>query len=90
MFDLNKRAHNKRILRSEFEVDFQLTMQLLVDFFSLHFILPFIILIIVSIRLYFLHITGSINPLGTNRDLNKISPNFYFIIKDFVIKLTFT
>lgn len=51
-------------------------------FFSLHFILPFIILIIVIIHLYFLHITGSINPLGTNRDLNKIPFNFYFIIKD--------
>lgn len=51
-------------------------------FFSLHFILPFIILIIVFIHLYFLHMTGSINPLGTNSDLNKIPFNFYFIIKD--------
>lgn len=51
-------------------------------FYSFHFILPFIILIIVLIHLYFLHITGSSNPLGTNRDLNKIPFNFYFIIKD--------
>lgn len=51
-------------------------------FFSLHFILPFIILIITFIHLYFLHTTGSINPLGTNRNMYKIPFNFYFIIKD--------
>lgn len=51
-------------------------------FFSLHFILPFLILIIVIIHIFFLHLTGSINPIGSNRDLNKIPFNFYFIIKD--------
>lgn len=51
-------------------------------FFSFHFILPFIILLIVIIHIYFLHLTGSINPLGTNRNLNKIPFNFYFRIKD--------
>jgi ubiquinol-cytochrome c reductase cytochrome b subunit len=51
-------------------------------FYSFHFIIPFIILIIVIIHIYFLHLTGSINPLGTNRNLNKIPFNFYFTIKD--------
>lgn len=51
-------------------------------FFSLHFILPFIILIIVIIHLFFLHITGSSNPLGTNRNLNKIPFHLYFTFKD--------
>lgn len=51
-------------------------------FFSLHFILPFIILFIIIIHLYFLHLTGSSNPLGINRNLNKISFHIYFTFKD--------
>lgn len=51
-------------------------------FFSLHFILPFIILMIVILHLFFLHITGSSNPLGTNRNLNKIPFHIYFTFKD--------
>lgn len=51
-------------------------------FFSFHFILPFIILIIVILHLYFLHNTGSSNPLGTNRNLYKIPFHIYFSFKD--------
>lgn len=51
-------------------------------FYSLHFILPFIILILVIIHLYFLHLTGSNNPLGTNRNLHKIPFHIYFSYKD--------
>nr|YP_009115392.1 cytochrome b [Myrmica scabrinodis]CEF49551.1 cytochrome b [Myrmica scabrinodis] len=51
-------------------------------FFSLHFILPFIIMMMVIIHLYFLHITGSLNPLGTNSDLNKMPFHIYFSFKD--------
>lgn len=51
-------------------------------FFSLHFILPFILLIIVILHLYFLHLTGSSNPLGSNRNLNKIPFHIYFSYKD--------
>lgn len=63
-------------------------------FFSLHFILPFIILILVITHLYFLHITGSSNPLGINRNLNKIPFHIYFSYKDllgfiiFILTLT--
>lgn len=53
-------------------------------FFSLHFILPFIITIIVFFHLYFLHITGSSNPLGINRNFNKIPFHLYFTLKDFL------
>lgn len=53
-------------------------------FFSLHFILPFIIIIIIILHLFFLHSTGSSNPLGTNRNLNKIPFHTYFSIKDFL------
>lgn len=53
-------------------------------FYSLHFILPFIILALVIIHLTFLHLTGSNNPLGTNRNLYKIPFHPYFTIKDSV------
>nr|UVN15310.1 cytochrome b [Nasonia longicornis] len=51
-------------------------------FYSLHFIMPFIILMMVIIHLVFLHETGSSNPMGLNSNMNKISFNPYFIIKD--------
>lgn len=51
-------------------------------FFSLHFILPFIILIIVLLHLFFLHFSGSSNPLGTNSNLYKIPFHYYFTYKD--------
>jgi len=51
-------------------------------FYSIHFILPFIISLIVIIHLFFLHLSGSSNPLGTNRNLNKIPFHIYFTSKD--------
>nr|YP_009735112.1 cytochrome b [Acropyga fuhrmanni]QBG38599.1 cytochrome b [Acropyga fuhrmanni] len=56
-------------------------------FYTLHFILPFIILLMVMLHLFFLHTNGSSNPLGTKSDLFKISFHSYFTIKDM---LTFT
>lgn len=53
-------------------------------FFSLHFILPFIIIILIVIHLYFLHYSGSKNPLGTNSDINKIPFHVYFTLKDLI------
>nr|YP_009253049.1 cytochrome b [Vollenhovia emeryi]ANA91975.1 cytochrome b [Vollenhovia emeryi] len=58
-------------------------------FFSLHFILPFIILLLVILHLYFLHHTGSSNPLGTNSNLNKIPFHIYFSFKDILGFLLF-
>nr|UEN67852.1 cytochrome b [Pyrocoelia analis] len=54
----------------------------LVRFFSLHFILPFIITSMVMIHLLFLHQKGSNNPMGTNSNIDKIPFNPYFTIKD--------
>lgn len=51
-------------------------------FFAIHFILPFIVLVITLIHLIFLHQTGSNNPLGTNRNIDKIPFHPFFIIKD--------
>nr|YP_009945170.1 cytochrome b [Monomorium pharaonis]QOE17528.1 cytochrome b [Monomorium pharaonis] len=51
-------------------------------FFSLHFILPFVILIMVVLHLYFLHFSGSSNPLGLNSDYSKVYFHIYFTFKD--------
>ena len=51
-------------------------------FYSFHFILPLIIIVLVIIHLFFLHINGSNNPLGTDRNKYKIPFHLYFTIKD--------
>lgn len=51
-------------------------------FFSFHFILPFIISAFVIIHLFFLHQTGSNNPLGIRINIDKIPFYPYFIFKD--------
>nr|YP_010363471.1 cytochrome b [Atkinsoniella flavipenna]UNZ12572.1 cytochrome b [Atkinsoniella flavipenna] len=60
-------------------------------FFSLHFLLPFIVSMMVIIHLFFLHLTGSSNPIGMNSNIDKIPFHPYFTIKDllgFMIVLT--
>nr|AJF94305.1 cytochrome b [Corizus sp. 'albomarginatus'] len=54
----------------------------LTRFFTLHFMLPFIIAAMVMIHLLFLHQTGSNNPLGLNSNYDKIPFHPYFSIKD--------
>nr|YP_010736895.1 cytochrome b [Pedionis sagittata]WEP24769.1 cytochrome b [Pedionis sagittata] len=51
-------------------------------FFSLHFMLPFIISMMTMIHLMFLHQTGSNNPIGLNSNMDKIPFHPYFSIKD--------
>nr|AKG95409.1 cytochrome b [Cylisticus convexus] len=54
----------------------------LTRFFSLHFLLPFIILAMVIIHITFLHQTGSNNPLGLKSTLLKVTFHPYFTLKD--------
>nr|QRV62487.1 cytochrome b [Hydroporus marginatus] len=54
----------------------------LTRFFTIHFLLPFIIIALVIIHLLFLHQTGSNNPLGTNSNMDKIPFHPYFSFKD--------
>nr|YP_010157588.1 cytochrome b [Fieberiella septentrionalis]QRG29275.1 cytochrome b [Fieberiella septentrionalis] len=51
-------------------------------FFSLHFMLPFIISMMTIIHLFFLHQTGSNNPIGINSNSDKIPFHPFFSIKD--------
>nr|AYU71318.1 cytochrome b [Agrilinae sp. 1 ACP-2013] len=56
----------------------------LTRFFTLHFILPFVVLALVIIHLLFLHQTGSNNPLGVNSNTDKMPFHPYFSFKDLV------
>ena len=61
----------------------------LTRFYGLHFLLPFIISALRAVHLFFLHITGSRNPLGLNSNVDKVSFNPYFSWKDLVGGLFF-
>jgi ubiquinol-cytochrome c reductase cytochrome b subunit len=54
----------------------------LTRFFALHFLLPFIVSGLSIVHLLFLHVTGSRNPLGLNRNLDKVPFHPYFSYKD--------
>nr|URX53291.1 cytochrome b [Glyptotermes sp. 11 AB-2022a] len=56
----------------------------LTRFFTLHFLMPFIIAAMVMIHLLFLHQTGSNNPLGLKSDKDKMPFHPYFTTKDIV------
>nr|AQP27255.1 cytochrome b [Microcerotermes crassus] len=56
----------------------------LTRFFALHFMLPFVIAAMAMIHLLFLHQTGSNNPLGLNKNTDKIPFHPYFTVKDVV------
>nr|QOL00554.1 cytochrome b [Ceracris nigricornis nigricornis]UXR11491.1 cytochrome b [Ceracris nigricornis nigricornis] len=51
-------------------------------FFTFHFVLPFIIAAMAAIHLFFLHQTGSNNPVGLNGNIEKIPFHPYFTFKD--------
>nr|YP_010837459.1 cytochrome b [Doto coronata]WGC93424.1 cytochrome b [Doto coronata] len=53
-------------------------------FFSLHFILPFLIGGLSGLHLLFLHEKGSTNPLGEMSHMSKVPFHPYFTWKDFV------
>nr|YP_009944483.1 apocytochrome b [Osmundea sinicola]QFR99777.1 apocytochrome b [Osmundea sinicola] len=57
-------------------------------FFSLHYLLPFIIVAMSLVHLAFLHQEGSGNPLGIESNSDKINLFPYFVVKDF-LGLTF-
>lgn len=53
-------------------------------FFAFHFLLPFIIAALSCIHLLFLHQTGSNNPLGINRNSDKVPFHIYYTVKDVI------
>jgi len=57
-------------------------------FFSLHYLLPFIIIVFIIFHLVFLHEKKSSNPLGTQNRTDKIIFHPYFSLKDLTRALT--
>lgn len=53
-------------------------------FFALHYLLPFVVVLLRGMHLFFLHETGSSNPLGCDRSLNRVGFHPYFTMKDYV------
>lgn len=53
-------------------------------FFTIHFLLPFILIALILFHLIFLHETGSSNPIGLPMNNDKIPFYPYFLIKDFI------
>nr|WIM51625.1 cytochrome b [Colpocephalum spinicollis] len=61
---------------------FSVSEPTLMRFFTIHFFLPFIGLALVIGHLFFLHETGSNNPLGLMKNSDKISFHPFFTVKD--------
>lgn len=60
----------------------------LTRFYSLHFLLPFVLSFLVIIHLIFLHKEGSRNNIGINRNIDKIEFHPYFSVKDLIFIIT--
>ena len=58
-------------------------------FFSLHYLLPFILAALVVMHLLTLHSPGSNNPLGTSGNMDRLPFHPYFVFKDLVTVLFF-
>nr|YP_010338827.1 apocytochrome b [Madagascaria erythrocladioides]UNJ18777.1 apocytochrome b [Madagascaria erythrocladioides] len=69
--------------------DFSVSNATLNRFFSLHYLLPFLIAAASLIHLALLHQDGSGNPLGVESNVDKISIYPYFFLKDFVGLIAF-
>lgn len=62
--------------------NFSVSQPTLNRFFSLHFLIPLVVVALAIVHLIILHKPGSSNPTGTNPDYDKIKFFPYFIIKD--------
>nr|YP_010585876.1 cytochrome b [Plerogyra sinuosa]UZY20659.1 cytochrome b [Plerogyra sinuosa] len=51
-------------------------------FFSLHFLLPFILAFLAIIHLVYLHVGGSNNPVGPNSLMDRVSFHIFYVSKD--------
>lgn len=51
-------------------------------FYTLHFLLPFVMIAFVALHLFFLHEKGSNNPLGIERDSICVPFHPFYTVKD--------
>jgi ubiquinol-cytochrome c reductase cytochrome b subunit len=69
---------------------FSVSNATLTRFFSLHYLLPFVLVGVVGLHLLLLHQDGSYNPLGIRKVGDKISFYPYFYVKDFFGFISFS
>lgn len=53
-------------------------------FFVVHFLLPFLMAVLSVLHIFFLHKTGSSNPLGVSTDVSAVPFHPYYTVKDVV------
>lgn len=58
-------------------------------FFSLHFVLPFVLAGLAAVHLLTLHVSGSGNPVGVTGNLDRIPFAPYYIFKDLITVFAF-
>ena len=61
----------------------------LVRFYTLHFLLPFVVRALVVLHIFFLHTHGSSNPLGVPSRSHKVPFHYYFSAKDLYVYFLF-
>jgi len=61
----------------------------LTRFFTLHYLLPFVVTALVILHIFYLHEYGSSNPLGVSSNTNKVSFHYYYSVKDLYVYFVF-
>lgn len=61
----------------------------LTRFFALHYLLPFLVTVMVILHIFYLHVYGSSNPLGISSNTNKVSFHYYYSVKDLFVYFVF-
>nr|UTT72620.1 cytochrome b [Megaginus tataupensis] len=69
---------------------FSVSQPTLERFFSIHFFLPFVLLVLVIFHIFFLHSSGSSNPLGVDLNSDKVFFHPFFVFKDVLGVLFFS
>ena len=58
-------------------------------FFSLHFVLPFVLAALAILHIMALHTHGSSNPLGVSANVDRLPIHPYFLFKDLITIFAF-
>lgn len=61
----------------------------LTRFYTLHYLLPFVVSALVILHIFFLHIQGRSNPLGVSSRTNKVPFHYYYSVKDLYVYFVF-
>ena len=61
----------------------------LTRFYTLHYLLPFVVSALVILHIFFLHIQGRSNPLGVSSRTNKVPFHYYYAVKDLYVYFVF-